>query len=301
MAKSDIQIVNDAFIEFGGTIFQQNILNWDLGGDGIQMRTNVNAPQALTKLSSTGAPQPYRSQDDFAGNGAKYTDRTLTAYQSKWDFEFDNEDFRNTYLASKALQEKSLYAAALDFLSNKYKEHLKSKAFYSGVRNAIGVAPVDVANGWGTIIAAEILAGALVPIVTGVLTAADAVTKVEALLESAAIPTWLRELGGTIYCSYATFDKYCKHYRVLNTYGFKADLTGEYKIDNKNFSLKPVSWMGTSARLIVTLANNLVMGTDADRIEVYPTTHLNIIQTRLMMPVGFEIQDLEAIFVNDQV
>jgi len=300
MAKSDIQIITDAFLEFGGNIFQQNMLNWDLSGDGIQMRTNVNAPQALTKLSSTGTPRPYRAQDDFEGNGAKYTDRSITAYQSKWDFEFDTEDFRNTYLASKALQEKTMYVAALDFLSNKFKEYLKTQAFYLGVRDAAGDTPVDIANGWGTIIASELVGGGLTAIVTGAITNANALEKVETFLEDASIPMWLREMGGNVVCSYNVFDKYCKSYRTANTFGFKADVTGAYKLDNKNFSLKPVSWMGTSQRLIATINNNAVMGTDLDRIQVHATPHLNIIQTRLMMPVGFEWQDLEAMYVNDQ-
>ncbi len=300
MAKSDIQIITDAFIQFGGQIFQQNLLSWDLADDGIQMRTNVNAPQAMTKLSSTGAPRPYRAQDDFAGNGAKYTDRSITAYQSKWDFEFDAEDFRNTYLADKALQEKSLYAAALNFLVNKYKEYLKLQVFYNGVRDANGDAPVDVANGWGTIIASELSGGGLTAIATGAMDNTNAVTKVEAFLEDASIPTWLREMGGILKCSYSVFDKYAKSYRTINNFGYKPDATDRYKIDNKNFYLEPESWMGTSQRLIATIPNNLVMGTDIDRVAVYPTPHLNIIQTRLMMPVGFEIQDLEAIYVNDQ-
>jgi hypothetical protein len=58
--------------------------------------------------------------------------------------------------------------------------------------------------------------------------------------------------------------------------------------------------MGTSQRLIATIPNNLVLGTDIEAAQVYATPHLNIIETRLMMPLGCQFQDLGAMAVNDQ-
>lgn len=296
MASSDVQITSNAFVEKGPAIFMQNLIAWKLREQGIQIRTNVNAPQALTKLSGTGAPRPYRSDDDFSGNGAKYTDRVITAHQSKWDFPFDYEDFRNTYLAVQE-QNGPYYQEALNFLSEKFLEYLLTDTVYNGVRDGSGDAPEDITNGWGTIIAAEILASNLTPVVTGSL-ATDAEAKVK--LQARSVPLALRGKKTITFCSFTSFDYYADDYASNHGYQFKPDVTGDYRIDNTNSILRPVEWMGTSGRLITTLENNLVFGTDKERVAVYTTPHLNIIKTRLMMPVGCEIQDLEALVVNDQ-
>jgi len=300
MASSDIQITTDAFLQFGGSIFSQALLKWNLANQGIQIRTNVNAPQSLTKLSSRGAPRPYRSNDDKDSQGAVYSDRILTAYMAKWDFPFDFEDFRNTYLADPAMKDKMMYEGALAFLSEKFLEHLNTSTIYSGIRDGAGDAPEDVCNGWGTIIDAEITLATITAVATGALTNANAVTKVELLTNDASFPIKMKEMGFIVYCSYATARKYAQHYRTLNNINFRPNEVGDYPLDNENAVLRPVSWMGTSGRLIATVKNNLVFGTDTNQVSVYPTPRYNIIDTRLMMPVGCEINDLDLLMVNDQ-
>jgi hypothetical protein len=100
MANPDLSAIATSFVERGGPIFAKRVLNWQLRKQGVQVRTNVKTPQAMTKLSAVGGPRPYRAVDDIAGNGVKFTDRTLTVYNSKWDYDFDPEEFRNTYLAN---------------------------------------------------------------------------------------------------------------------------------------------------------------------------------------------------------
>lgn len=294
MAAPDLSAITTSFVEFGGSVFGKQVLAWKLREQGIQVRTNVNKPQVLTKLSAVGAPRPYRSQDDLT-DGSKFTDRTLTAYQSKWDFDFDPEEFRNTYLASSS--DAPYYQQALDQVATQYLDYLLRQTVYAGIRNASGTTPADICNGWGKIIADEITATNLTPIATGAITDANGVDKFETLV--AGVPTWMRENGFTIYCSYAKFDNFRKNYRSTYNFQFDKNTEGSYKMDNLNVEIKPVSWMGTSGRLIATLPNNLVFGTDLEQVEVAATQRRNIIEVRNMMPVGVQIQDLEAIFVND--
>ncbi len=294
MAAPSLTALETSFVG-GADIFRKNVLGWNLRGQGIQVRTNVNSPQAMTKLSAVGAPRPYRSQDDF-GTGPDFSDRTIAAYQSKWDYEFDPENFRNTYLAE--LPDMPFETAAVDQVSKTYLDSIILNTLWSGVRNGSGTGAADLCDGWGTIIAAEILAATITPVATGVIAATDAVTKVEQLAEG--VPLWMRENGFVVYCSYNLFDKYKKHYRTLNGFGFEKSETGEYMLDGLKASLRPVSFMGTSQRLVATLPSNLVFGTDLERVATHPTPHLNILQIRHMMPVGCQIQDLEALVVNDQ-
>src|SRR5881227_2021321 len=99
MATIDLQITTTSFVEQGGAIFGKHVLGWNIRQNGLQVRTNVRKPQAMAKLSAKGQPQPYSGGDNTAGNGPKVTDRVLTVYGSKWDYDLDTEEFKNTYLA----------------------------------------------------------------------------------------------------------------------------------------------------------------------------------------------------------
>jgi hypothetical protein len=296
MPTSDLLITTNSFLELGGAIFGKRVLAWDIRSKGIQVRTNVKAPQAMTKLSAKGSPRPYSAADNQAGNGAKFTDRVLTVRQSKWDYDFDPEDFRNTYLANA--DGAPFVEAAQNQVAKEYLDKLTTGALYSGVYNAAGSATVDICDGFGTKIAAEVLATNLVPVVTGAITTANAVDKVELVAQS--VPAWMREQGFIVYCSFNVFDKYKAQYRSAYGYHFKPDEKGEYRLDGINAVLRPMAMMNASQRLIATVENNLVIGTDNDAVEVHASMRRNIIEVRQLMPIGTEIQDLDAIIVNDQ-
>jgi hypothetical protein len=290
----DVSLLADAFVEFGGKIFAKQVNNWVVD-PFIDVYRSVKTPQVLPKLSAVGNPRPYRAQDDNV-DGAKFTDRTLTVYQSKWDYEIDPEQFRNTYLATP--EAVPFYEHIINQVAKEYLSQIYLNTLYLGSYNAAGTTAAAIATGWGTLIAAAITATDLTAIATGALATSDAVTKVELFVT--ALPSWMKERPSVIYCSYATFEKYRAHYRTLNGYGFVPQ-AGSYKIDGyPNMELKPVAWMGTSARLIATIQGNLIIGTDGDAIQLAATSRRNIIEVRQMMPVGMQIADLEAIYVNDQ-
>ena len=217
---------------------------------------------------------------------------------AKLDQELDPEDFRNTYLAELPDMPFNQYAIAAG--GEKFIDDLMSDTLWSGVRNGAGTTAADICDGWGTIIAAEIIAGGLTEVATGAITAANAVTKVEDVYE--ACPTWMKEKeeGIVVYCSYNILEKYKKHYRTLNAFGFKRDEKGQYALDGANAILMPVSFMGASQRLVATLRGNLVFGTDADGLTNHPTPHLNLLRNRIMFASGCQIKDLDAMQVNDQ-
>ena len=195
MATYDLSALTAAFVG-GAEAFTKEVLNWNLRELGIQIRTNVNTPQALAKFNSAGVVQPYRKQDDF--HGGVFNDRVLTAYQSKVDLELDSEEFRNTYLATlpeMPFEQFAVAQAAREFLAT-----IQTSTLYLGVRNGAGTAAADVCDGWGTILAAAIVAGDVVPVATGAITSANAVTKVEQLAD--AVDVVQKEKGFDILCSY---------------------------------------------------------------------------------------------------
>ena len=294
MATYDLSALTNAFVG-GAEVFGKEVLDWDIRELGIQVRTNVNTPQAMAKFEADGAPQPYRSQDDF--NGMTVTDRVLTAYQSKYDQELDPEDFRNEYLAT--LPEMPFEAFSVEQAGKQFLDSLYSDTLWSGVRNGAGTAAADICDGWGTIIAAEILAGNLTNVVaTNAITAANAVTEIEKVTNG--VTAKMKKKGFNVYVSYTVFQHYRTHYRATYGFQFNPNQEGYYMIDGTKAKLIPCAFMGTSGRVVATYAGNLVFGTDLDRLSMYPTPHLNLLRNRILFPAGCQIRDLDVLFVNDQ-
>jgi hypothetical protein len=291
----DLSNLSSNFLKFGGQVFMKNVNEWAISKDGVLIMKNVKTPMALPKLSALGNPRPYREQDDTTSQGVEVTDRILTVRAAKWDMDFDPEKFRNTYLASDA---DKFYNYALDQISKEFLAQINDNTAYLGSYNAAGTTAAAIATGWGTTIAAEIVDENITPVATGAVTNANAVTKVEEMISAA--PAWMRNRATIMYCSYATLDKYKTHYRSTFGFTFQPREVNKYMIDGTMCELKPVSWMGTSSRLILTVANNLVMGLDGESVKFHNSVRRNIIELRPMMNVGFEIADLAAMKVNDQ-
>ncbi|MFC4230588.1 hypothetical protein ACFOW1_01710 [Parasediminibacterium paludis] len=297
MASPDLSLLSTQFRELGAPVFGKKVVEWDLRNQGIQVRTNVTMPQALVKLSAQGGPRPYREQDDF-GNGPQFTERILTVNQTKQDWTFNPENFRNTILADTDGAPMPFWEMAVGQMSKEFLSSLMLNGLYGGTYNASGTTPAACVTGWGTIIAAEIAASNLIPVTGADITTSNAVAQVE--LVKNAVPVWMKQMGFTIYCSYSTFEKYATNYRTVNGFKFEPRITGDYPIDNSLAILKPVAWMGTSQRLIATIDNNLVLGTNVEAVSIYSTPYLDYLKNRITFPVGCQIQDLDAIVVSDQ-
>lgn len=294
----DLVNIQNGFVKFGGQIIRKQVNEFDLAQNGILVLKNLNQPQVLPKIRAKGAPRPYRAQSDASNNGVKFDDRVITAYQSKWDFDYDPEEYRNTYLATAA-PGVPYFQFAVEQIGTEYLAAINDVTAYFGVRNPAGTTAADIATGWGTIIAQETAASNIEVSSTGIITIDDAVEQVEQIARTC--PTWMRRKGFDIHVSYDVFNKYSDSYR--KQFGFKYDpeADGTYRIDGFNkVKLIAQSFLGESQRIIASCSNNLVMGTDGDRISVPSSINRNIIEGRAMMPVGFQIADLEAIFVNDQ-
>ena len=296
----DVSALATTLIKFGPAVIMKRINEWKPNED-FQIAKNVKMPLALPKLSSAGEPRPYRTQQDTSGNGVTFTDRTLTVNQSKWDHTFDPETYRNTYLAEAGSQFDPNNLQFWQYLSNKlvddYLAKVNDNAILDGVYNASGTATVDLLDG----LVETLTNMSLTPVVTGAITAANAVTKVE--LVAAAIPAWMRSAGFKIICSWTVFDFYKTHYRTLNPFGFDMRAAKSFPLDGYNATLEPRSYMGTSLGLIAvpTDKKNLWLGTDGESVAIHATPKLNTIDLRLMLPIGLQVADADAVVINDQL
>lgn len=292
----DVSNLTTDFVEFGGKIWSKEVNEWNVD-PFISVYKGVKKPQVLPKLSAVGGPRPYRSQDDTNGNGAEFTDRTLIVYQSKWDYDVDPEVFRNKYLAQK--QDVPFYEFILQQVAKEYKAAINDSTMLDGEYDAAGTTAADLADGFGTLIREAIGDGDLAEIATGAITGSNAVTKIEQVAD--ALPAWMKDKEVTIFCSWTVFQFYRTHYRATYGFNFQKRDSGEYMLDAyANIRLKPMSWMGTSLGVIATIKDVLIVGTDGDAVTLDATKRRNIIEVRQMMPIGFQIADLGALFVNDQ-
>lgn len=298
----DLSAISTELVKFGGQLLMKRVNTFEPSKDFLVYR-NVKGSIALPKLSTVGEPRPYRKDEDYTSNDAKFTDRTLTVHQSKWDHTMDPETFRNTYLAMSAdprfdPNNLSFFQYIAQKISDDYLANINDKVVKDGVYNAAGTGAADLADGLAKLFALAVTAGDLTPVATGTFNGANAVFKVEQL--AASLPAWMRQMGFKIICSYTAFDYYKTHARVLNQFIFDQNATEVFKLNGYKATLEPRSWMGSSLGLIATIDNNLVMGTDGDSAIIHATPLLNLIKLRLMMPIGFQIADTDAIAINDQ-
>jgi hypothetical protein len=300
MAGPTVSGLTTSLVEKGPEIFKKHVNDLDLTTAGIQVYKMVSKPIALPKVAASGNPRPYTAADS-TGAGAAITDRTLTVYQSKWDFDIDPEQFRNTYLNQFAGKPDAPegYQFIMDTVAKAYFAQINDNTIWSGVRNASGTTAAAIATGFESLISTELIGGGMTAITTGAITSANAVTQLDTFVDG--LPAWMKKQGCTILCSAGVWGNYRTHYRTLNTYSFEKNPQGEYNLDGyDNIKLKWVSWLPTASdRLIATIPGNLIMGTDSNGVEVHTSLNRNIIEVRVMMPVGFQIADVEALFVNN--
>ncbi len=167
----------------------------------------------------------------------------------------------------------------------------------------------SITTGLGTIIATEITATNITPVTTGAVSSSTAYGDFQDVWRN--LPTALQKksMNPTIFCSYDVFEKYVDNVETLFGNGNLEELPemngGDVYLRKtaRRCKIVPCTWMGSSQRIICTPKENLVMGTnsldDFNKIgKTVPNLHGFTAICKYML--GFQIQDLAAISVNDQ-
>jgi hypothetical protein len=159
---------------------------------------------------------------------------------------------------------------------------------------------IDSMNGLLTIVADEIADSNLTPIVTGSISAANAVTRFETFMDG--IDPLVANKGGRILCSTTVARFYKKHYRTL--FGATNDQAAKnnLKMDEYNVEIVPINGFGTSQRLVFSQPGNLIHLYD----KLVSPTGFNVQQDKRNVAIfadwhcAIGFQSLQGIFVNDQ-
>jgi hypothetical protein len=265
----------------------------------------------LTKLTVADGVRGYREDFDSSDSDLKYSGRALATTLLKRDIKINPLKYRSTWMSQVMKpgvnpNDFPFYV----FVNNSIMEQIASeiqRGAYLAVKGDESTLAKSF-DGLGTIIAAEIAkevanAGTgIVPIATGALSETNAVAKFEQMVAS--MPSDFVDAGFPIFASIESARKYNTDYRERYGKFQEKDEKGNLIIDNTagKVLIKPVSWMGTSGRLIASPTENLLAGVDAlgDMDKIHTDLELEIIKYRVLFALGFQVRDKDAMRVNDQ-
>lgn len=261
----------------------------------------------MTKLKVKAGVRPYRETFDAAADDLQYSGRTLVTHLAKRDISINPLKYRDTWMSevmADGINEKEIPFAAFvwDQVMKDFADEINGAA-YLGTYNASGSTAAAIITGIGTTLAAEITATTVTPVTTGAIVKATAYDQFKAIWRS--LPVAYRNAGAIIYCSYASAEALADGFETNVGKYTESDLaTGAVYLSttNRKCLIKPVTWMGTSGRLICTPKENIVMGVDmlSDANKVITTPYLERLDSRILFQLGLNFRDLDAIVCNEQ-
>lgn len=225
-----------------------------------------------------------------------------------------NDNFYNSEYHADAAD----YSAAATYTAGDYIKFTDDNYYKCVTNTSAGESPTSAAAKWtevnsavcfdgpAKIIADEITAANLTAITTGALSSSNAMDKIE--LMYAAMTEAHRNKGGIVRLSWDNYRNYVKHERsVFGNTATPDSADGRKFIEGsgKKWEIKPASWMAGSGRVIFDVdGNNLRAGTNlvGDRPpsigKIVPTVHGYLTSAKMLL--GFQVADLECLYVNDQ-
>jgi hypothetical protein len=265
---------------------------------------NVKVQMNSTKLIVDGEVKPY---DGVRDNLAKisYEPRALNVYIGQYDVDIDPLKYRETWMGEVMKdgvnpQDIPFESFTWGAVMNDFASKINDNTVWNGRRDATKKTSSALATGFGNIIKDEIVNLKLTPVVTGSMLT-DTVEKVETVYKS--LPEKYRKLKMVVYCSFNVYDAYCENYADRFD---KSPLYNQFnqvilRHSEGNAVLKPVTWMSGSQRIIITPQSNMKVGTDllSDGQKILTIPKLYGVEAGILMAIGFQIEDLEPLAVND--
>lgn len=192
------------------------------------------------------------------------------------------------------------------------QHELRMLSVYRGVFNGAGTGAIDVCNGLLKLIADEITATNLTPVVTGAISSSNVVDKILSVHDL--MPEQYKDAeDGLILANPTIFDWYTRKLNPVFTSNLVATTEGgaiqrrrinEIQIEGTNYMLKREPGLGSSQRLICTLKRNLHLGIDtmSDYNNFEFQRQDRLIKVLVDGTIGVQIgqADNKAIRVNDQ-
>lgn len=292
--------------------------------DQVTVLPDVKNKIRLTTLSVDKMVKPFVADFSPTANVIKFEPREIGVQTAKADLQLVPNDFRQTYLAqfigSKGVgrtpQDLPFEKAIWEDVFSRFGEEVNDDTAYLGVHNASGTAAVDVADGWGTILAANIYNastnadGIITPITTGALTATTAYAQLKALARSIPVKYRTPKWALKFYMSHATYESYLDNLDSLGVNSGRGNdpITGDNTIWLRGYKgiieLVPNTWMGDSGRIIATPKSNIILAADAVQQDLATMNFIPDVwsfKVGIACAIGFDFRYLPLIWCNEQV
>jgi len=293
--------------EHRDTLITEMLLDEDFTSD-LEVMDDVTDELPLPNLSLTDLIKPANATT-FAptANALAFGARILKVRGIKVDLQLIPQVLEKTWLGKmkKATDpwDMPFEAFIMKYINSKITENLRLKAIYSGSYNAAGTTPGTTMDGFLELIADEITATNITPIVTGAITAANVVDKLELTYDGLGeaykgVPT-IMKVNPTI------FDWYNRKYRV--DFGTNQDYKGmsskRRTLDGTMCELVREPGLGASQRVIASVKENFIYGVDSASgysLDVQKFDRTLKILIDFKAGVQFAEINANALAVNDQ-
>lgn len=239
---------------------------------GITVLEDIKGATKFMRLKVGKGLRPY---DGVFQGGDKYewSDREVTPRMFQYDIHIDPKKFHNTFATETQDKhskffglpyEKYIWAKTVQQIANELVE----STIGDGIRNGgFNDKARNICHGFKKR-ALELIADGKAPIITGVLTDSNAVTKFEKFYTDAmSANKAYRKLAMVIYCSDEAKDKYVEHYRTKfgnDPANWSDDEKPMYlkKGKKKKVVIEAVDWLTDPNQLILAPKDNMVLATD---------------------------------------
>lgn len=320
LSISDIESGLKTHLAENPNLYQEKMVSMEneLESKGIQVFNNVEDEMPLYKLAIADPGQPgNRATEAPKSNVVNFSNRKLAVKPAEVTLKFTNQEINalyNTHLNQirRAGARGDSYTVPFeDVIMNavvgKFMDRIMSTLAFNGSFNASGTTTAAIANGWQTILAADITS-TLVPaarVFTGAaFTNSNAVAQFHGLndLVTSQSPEYEMEQLN-VYCSPDALKKYRTNYRsTFNSLPYNTEFKKNFLDDDTNRAIMPMQGLAGDDRIIITTPGNLVIGTDAlNRLgNVWTEARGRDLYVYIDGKIGFNyIMDTE-IWTNDQ-
>lgn len=263
------------------TIYQEKMVSMEmeLENKGIQIFNDVEDEMPLYKLTVTDPGQPgNRGTESVKTNVAAFSNRTLKVRDAEVTLMFTNQEINALYRTHltqmrSAAARGSAYDVPfedviLTAIVSKFIDRILTTLAFKGAYNAAGTTTADIANGWETTLAADILS-TLIP-ASRVFTGA-AITGTNALAQFHGVndlvvsqsPEYIMQTLN-VYCAPENMKHYSTNYRAsFGALPYNKEFKKTFVDDDTNRPFMPMQGLAGDDRIIITTPGNLCIGTDA--------------------------------------
>lgn len=275
---------------------------------------DVKNEMRLTEMFIADLVKPFKPEFDPTADALEFKPRTISVKTGKAELRFVPEEYRSTYLAqfmrpgmARSPEDMPFARYILDDIVRKVADELNNVTAYNGVYNAAGTSAVDVADGWGTKLAAMIAdaTNPLAPTVQGTYTAADGYTKALALARGVPERFLTPNSGLVMFMSLKTYWAIQDQIATLNLTtgrGFNDETKKWLPTMEGIVEMRPVSWMNGSDRVFITPQRNIVIAADAtqqDLASIHVIPEMWSAQLGIGFAIGFDFRTQGLIWLND--